>query len=224
MQWSLSYVAGIALPLAVMLTGLVEPTQASSVLGHKWEATNFCKCICFGTNYTILHLALPDNPSKPCLSCTKQWCINQNLPICAGADLGETDPDSAPGKKGDVEARCFQRDSPRDQLVVTLFLLTVFGLLLGAGIKGKMLKAGIDSSTFAWNSGGRRWWEFWLPRSQPESPRSLLAMHSRDSSHGRSRSNGDVNGFTLGNDSDSEQDWERRSLRAETVGLRSGTN
>lgn len=143
-----------------------------------------CAGICFGTNYTILHLALPDNPSKPCLSCTKQWCLNQNLPICAGADLGETDPDSAPGKKGDVEARCFraytiyyyfvcpylhipcilnfaakERDSPRDQLVVTLFLLTVFGLLLGAGIKGKMLKAGFDTSALAWNSGGRRWWE-----------------------------------------------------------------
>lgn len=54
---------------------------------------------------------------------------------------------------------CFasERDSPRDQLVVTLFLLTVFGLLLGAGIKGKMLKAGLDT-TLPWNAG-RKWWE-----------------------------------------------------------------
>ena len=52
-----------------------------------------------------------------------------------------------------------ERDSPRDQLVVTLFLLTVFGLLLGAGIKGKMLKAGFDTGALAWNTGGRRWWE-----------------------------------------------------------------
>lgn len=52
---------------------------------------------------------------------------------------------------------CTERDSPRDQLVVTLFLLTVFGLLLGAGIKGRMLKAGFDTS-LPWATG-RRWWE-----------------------------------------------------------------
>ncbi|KZV77718.1 hypothetical protein PENSPDRAFT_568049, partial [Peniophora sp. CONT] len=127
---------------------------AQAELG-KWEATNFC--ICFGANYTILHLAIPENPSKPCLSCTKQWCLNQNLAICAGATLGDTDPDTATGKEGDVEARCFQRDSPRDQLVVTLFLLTVFGLLLGAGIKGRMVKAGIDVN--APLNEGRKWWQ-----------------------------------------------------------------
>ncbi|KAI0094906.1 hypothetical protein BDY19DRAFT_51496 [Irpex rosettiformis] len=132
---------------------------AQAAAPHKWEATNFCKCICFGSNYTILHLSLPDNPSKPCLSCTKQWCLNQNLPICAGATLGDANPDTATGKEGDVEARCFQRDSPRDQFVVTLFLLIVFGLLLGAGIKNRMVKAGLDSS-IPWDAG-RRWWEGW---------------------------------------------------------------
>ncbi|KAI0695593.1 hypothetical protein BC835DRAFT_1519809 [Cytidiella melzeri] len=131
--------------------------SAQAALPHKWEATNFCKCICFGSNYTILHLSLPDNPNKPCLSCTKQWCLNQNLAICAGATLGDADPDTATGKEGDVEARCFQRDSPRDQFVVTMFLLIVFGLLLGAGIKNRMLKAGFDTSV-PWNAG-RRWWE-----------------------------------------------------------------
>jgi hypothetical protein len=64
--------------------------------------------ICFQANYSILHLDIPDNPSQPCLSCTKQWCLNQNLPICAGASLGDTDPDTATGKEGDVEARCFR--------------------------------------------------------------------------------------------------------------------
>ncbi|TFL06572.1 hypothetical protein BDV98DRAFT_600598 [Pterulicium gracile] len=132
----------------------------------RWEVTNFCKCICFTSNYTILQLAIPDNPSKPCLSCTKQWCLNQNLPICAGATLGDTNMDTASGKEGDVEARCFQRDSPRDQLVVVLFLLTVFGLLLGVGIKGKMHKAGIDPH-IPWDSG-RRWWDEWQPRRQIE--------------------------------------------------------
>ena len=99
------------------------------MLGHKWEATNFCKCepvahshtllsilttgrghagICFGTNYTILHMDVPDDPSKPCLSCTKQWCHNQNLPKCAGASVGDVNPDTATGKEGDIEARCFR--------------------------------------------------------------------------------------------------------------------
>jgi hypothetical protein len=41
--------------------------------------------------------------------------------------------------------------------VVTLFLLTVFGLLLGAGIKGRMVKAGLDTS-LPWNTG-RKWWQ-----------------------------------------------------------------
>ncbi len=66
-----------------------------------------------------------------------------------------------------------ERDSPRDQLVVTLFLLTVFGLLLGAGIKGRMLKAGFDTS-LPWNTS-RRWWEVrcdmlqnFVPRCGPD--------------------------------------------------------
>ncbi|KIK06975.1 hypothetical protein K443DRAFT_129543 [Laccaria amethystina LaAM-08-1] len=134
---------------------------------NKWEATNFCKCICFGSTYAIVHLNVPDNPSQPCLSCTKQWCLNQNLPICAGATLGDTNPDTATGKEGDVEARCFQRDSPRDQLVVTLFLLTVFGLLLGAGVKSRMMKAGL-TPVLPWNHAQRRWWEVWAPRRQPD--------------------------------------------------------
>lgn len=108
---------------------LISRAQVSLVTakGSKWEATSFCKCtpipsnssyrwnternvsgVCFGTSYKILHLDFPDNPNKPCLSCTKQWCLNQNLPICAGATLGDADPDTATGKEGDVEARCFR--------------------------------------------------------------------------------------------------------------------
>jgi hypothetical protein len=56
-----------------------------------------------------------------------------------------------------------ERDSPRDQLVVTLFVLTVLGLLLSAGIKNRMLKAGIDTNV-SWDAG-RRWWEVSLLRS-----------------------------------------------------------
>ncbi|CCM01976.1 uncharacterized protein FIBRA_04049 [Fibroporia radiculosa] len=122
-------------------------------------------------------MEIPDNPDQPCLSCTKQWCLNQNLPICAGASLGVANPDTATGKEGDVEARCFQRDSPRDQLVVTLFLLTVFGLLLGAGIKGRMIKAGLDTN-ISWGAS-RRWWEAWVPQTQPEDIRLELSNRVR---------------------------------------------
>ena len=45
---------------------------------------------------------------------------------------------------------------------MTLFLLTVLGLLLGAGVKSRMEKAGIimDPSV-AWDAAraSRRWWE-----------------------------------------------------------------
>ncbi|KAI0051701.1 hypothetical protein FA95DRAFT_1554230 [Auriscalpium vulgare] len=107
---SLSF-AWLAIAFILVSSFLAAPAHA--ILGNnKWEATSFCKCICFGANYSILHLDIPDNPSKPCLSCTKQWCLNQNLPICAGASLGDTDPDTATGKEGDVEARCFRELQP----------------------------------------------------------------------------------------------------------------
>ncbi|KAH9835567.1 uncharacterized protein C8Q71DRAFT_762605 [Rhodofomes roseus] len=163
--------------LYILLFLCYSAVSVNAILGHKWEATDFCKCICF-QNYTILHMQIPDNPKQPCLSCTKQWCLNQNLPICANAKLGDANPDTATGKEGDVEARCFQRDSPRDQLVVTIFLLTVFGLLLGAGIKGRMVKAGLDPS-LPW-SAGRRWWEAWVPQRQPEDIRLDLSNRVRE--------------------------------------------
>lgn len=56
----------------------------------------------------------------------------------------------------DHDALLLERDSPRDQLVVTLFLLTVFGLLLGVGIKGKMEKAGLEPR-FNWATGRELW-------------------------------------------------------------------
>ncbi|EKM83868.1 hypothetical protein AGABI1DRAFT_51399 [Agaricus bisporus var. burnettii JB137-S8] len=161
---------------------LLSLATVASAASKKWEATNFCKCICFQTNSTILHLDLPDNPAQPCLSCTKKWCLNQNLPICAGASLGDTNPDTATGKEGDVEARCFQRDSPRDQLVVTLFLLTVFGLLLVAGIKNRIAKVGLTSE-LPWQNG-RRWLEeTFVPGRQRE--RFRLGQIHRDSDYER---------------------------------------
>ena len=40
---------------------------------------------------------------------------------------------------------------------MTLFLLIVFGLLLGAGIKNRLEKAGL-ATEIAWDNG-RRWWQ-----------------------------------------------------------------
>ena len=50
----------------------------------------------------------PSNPSKPCLTCTKQWCLDQKLQICLDAGLGEQNPDTGTGKEGDVDTRCFR--------------------------------------------------------------------------------------------------------------------
>ncbi len=72
-----------------------------------------------------------------------------------------------------------ERDSPRDQLVVTLFLLTVFGLLLGAGIKNRMQKAGI-SGGLPWNRTSReRWWEvsYSLDNVHPQTKLRLIHNH-----------------------------------------------
>lgn len=69
---------------------------------------SFCKCLCFGTNSTILPLYLPKDPLAPCLTCTRQFCLDQKLGICLGAKSGEEDLDTGKGESGDVEARCFR--------------------------------------------------------------------------------------------------------------------
>lgn len=46
--------------------------------------------------------------------------------------------------------------------MVILFLLIVLGLLLGAGIKNRMLKAGLTGTLLPWNrrrADETRWWE-----------------------------------------------------------------
>ena len=77
--------------------------------------------ICF-SNYTIQPIYRPSNPSKPCLTCTKQWCLDQKLAICADANIGDQNPDTASGKEGDVETRCFREydDEPSVLLQVIL--------------------------------------------------------------------------------------------------------
>jgi len=137
-----------------------------SAAGLNFEGNYYCKCICF-SNYTIQPIYRPTNSKQPCLTCTKQWCLDQKLAICLDAGLGDQDPDTATGKEGDVEARCFQRDSPRDQLVVTFFLIIVIGLLIGAAIKTRMEQIGFDRNA-AWSTR-RSWWEYFLPPRQVDS-------------------------------------------------------
>ncbi|GAA5827291.1 hypothetical protein JCM11251_001208 [Rhodosporidiobolus azoricus] len=110
---------------------LPPPAAASST------AMTFCKCVCFGqtANSTIIPLYRPAVPSNPCLSCTRQFCLDQKLPQCVGAQNPEEDPDTATGEGGDVEARCFQRDSPKSHFIVILFLVVTGILLVLAGLK-----------------------------------------------------------------------------------------
>jgi hypothetical protein len=71
-----------ALLLAITATLCVTPAAAS------WwpdPVMSYCKCICFGTNSTVLVLHNPTDPARPCLSCTRQYCVDQKLPICKGA-------------------------------------------------------------------------------------------------------------------------------------------
>jgi hypothetical protein len=49
----------------------------------------------------------------------------------------EIDKDTGTGTEGDVEARCFKRDSPRDQLIVTSFIFIISGLLVYAAVRAK---------------------------------------------------------------------------------------
>lgn len=95
--------------------------------------------ICFD-NSTIIPLWRPEllqDPGKPCLSCTRQFCLDQKLPICKGAEVPELDPDVGTGTEGDVEARCFKRDSKRDEIVVIAFVVITAGLLLFAKVRSK---------------------------------------------------------------------------------------
>jgi hypothetical protein len=95
-----------SLSLLVLLSLLLLPSRTLAV----GTGMSFCKCICFSQvqNSTIIPLYRPAVPSNPCLSCTRQFCLDQKLPACVGAQNPEEDPDTATGEGGDVEARCFR--------------------------------------------------------------------------------------------------------------------
>ncbi|GAA5858771.1 hypothetical protein JCM8547_004981 [Rhodosporidiobolus lusitaniae] len=127
---SLSLLPSFSLLLFTLLL-LAPPTLAINT------GMSFCKCVCFGQaqNSTIIPLYRPAVPSNPCLSCTRQFCLDQKLPQCVGAQTPDEDMDTATGEGGDVEARCFQRDSPKSHFIVISFLVVTSTLLVLAGLK-----------------------------------------------------------------------------------------
>ncbi|GAA5922911.1 uncharacterized protein JCM15063_003464 [Sporobolomyces koalae] len=133
----------LLLPLLALLVLSPQSALASGM--------SFCRCACFG-NSTIIPLYRPTTPSAPCLSCTRQFCLDQKLPQCVNAKTPENeDPDVATGQEGDVEARCFQRDSPKSHVIVVCFLVIVSTLMVLAGLK----HYGFDLSATFNRSGAR---------------------------------------------------------------------
>lgn len=58
--------------------------------------------------------------------------------MCKGAKLEHTDHDVGTGFEGDVWAKCFERDSYKDQSIITLYLLVVVGLVGFAAMRGRV--------------------------------------------------------------------------------------
>ncbi|GAA6002724.1 hypothetical protein JCM10207_007645 [Rhodosporidiobolus poonsookiae] len=134
----------VACLLLAVSPALAIPSFSSST------SMSFCSCRCF-SNSTIIPLYRPANPSNPCLSCTRQFCLDQKLPQCVGAQNPEEDPDTATGEGGDVEARCFQRDSPKSHFIVISFLVVTGILLVLAVLK----QYGLDLPAIFAQSGVR---------------------------------------------------------------------
>ncbi|EST09557.1 hypothetical protein PSEUBRA_000774 [Kalmanozyma brasiliensis GHG001] len=112
--------------------------SASSLAPQSSRNLHLCKCTCFQTNSTLVPLYSPADPSKPCLTCTRQFCLDQGLDVCKGAKLEHTDHDVGTGFEGDVWAKCFERDSFKDQGIITLYILTVVGLVGFAAMRGRV--------------------------------------------------------------------------------------
>lgn len=86
-----------------LLATLVSPTQAS--------APYLCKCTCFLTNSTIVPIYKPQEIANPCSTCTRQFCLDQNLAGCQGARIENPNADTGTGFEGEVWARCFREQS-----------------------------------------------------------------------------------------------------------------
>jgi hypothetical protein len=88
--------------LAGFFLALTLPLQVTS------SSPYLCKCTCFSTNSTILPLLSPIDPSNPCTTCTRQFCLDQKLYGCEGARIENPNADTGTGWEGEVWARCFR--------------------------------------------------------------------------------------------------------------------
>lgn len=123
---------------------MVSPIPPRSP-SHKLPNTPRSTCF---TNSTIIPLDAPSSSTdsttstskttssdsdtkhhtRTCADCTKQFCLDYNLPICEKA------------KEDDVFTTCFQRDSTKDELVVFIFIFATVGLLAWALVKPYVVK------------------------------------------------------------------------------------
>ncbi|KAK4033298.1 hypothetical protein C8A01DRAFT_19746 [Parachaetomium inaequale] len=141
------------IPLALILLAFLATLASATV-------PSFCKCTCF-QNSTIIplgpqhdsnnqpppppsrpkpspsttptsisrrhtlntHPLLPRESSTSCKQCNRAFCLKYNLPICKDAE------------EKDIKTSCFQRDSPKDRVIVWGFLLGTAGLLGWAALR-----------------------------------------------------------------------------------------
>ncbi|SPO32528.1 uncharacterized protein UTRI_04272 [Ustilago trichophora] len=127
-------------PSSLSLTSLNPTFYTRDTVAPRQNSRHLhlCKCTCFQTNSTLVPLYSPLDPSKPCSTCTRQFCLDQGLDMCKGAKLEHTDHDVGTGFEGDVWAKCFERDSYKDQSIITLYLLVVVGLVGFAAMRRRV--------------------------------------------------------------------------------------
>ncbi|PWN22601.1 hypothetical protein BCV69DRAFT_246532 [Microstroma glucosiphilum] len=142
--------------LAGLFLALTLPLQVTS------SSPYLCKCTCFSTNSTILPLLSPIDPSNPCTTCTRQFCLDQKLYGCEGARIENPNADTGTGWEGEVWARCFQRESGKDETIVSFYLFTIVTLLLAAALRSHLIV----------------WWEVSDQRLLTEHPPSHLTLHT----------------------------------------------
>ncbi|KAN0060118.1 hypothetical protein ACQY0O_008092 [Thecaphora frezii] len=124
--------------LTVFLLLFTLLTPAASAHVKRSPQQHLCKCTCFSTNSTLVPLFAPADPAKPCLTCTRQFCLDQGLEICKGARIAPPDGDTGTGWEGEVWAKCFERDDYKDQSIILFYLVTVVGLLVVTALRGRV--------------------------------------------------------------------------------------
>ncbi|KAL2172690.1 hypothetical protein VTG60DRAFT_4136 [Thermothelomyces hinnuleus] len=92
-----------------------------------------------GTRTFLFHLLAPRSSSTSCKQCNRAFCLKYNLPICKDAE------------EKDIKTSCFQRDSPKDRVIVWGFIVGTAGLLGWAA-----LRRVIDSARERGQQGGLR--------------------------------------------------------------------